>query len=158
MILTNSFSPSQSTWSTVARFSLPGIPWGSGSFSVQWLPEVCVLDAQDVVLQDRHCLGVGSFPPNPTAPRSSVTRAPGDLCAQLSLWSPALFTKVYTPWLGVQACLHLAQLTFQPYFLFLLCCSTAKQNTNSTGPLCILWFELLCPCITSLCVEAIPMF
>ena len=156
MILTNSFSPSQSAWSPVTRFSLPGTPWGSGSFSV-FLPEVCVLDAQDVVPQDWHCLGVGDSVLGPT-PRPAVTRAPVDWCAGLSLWSPVLFTKVYTPWLGLQPCLHLARLAFQLYFLFLLCYSTAKQNTNSTGPLRILWFELMCLFVTFLRVEAIPMF
>lgn len=51
---------------------------------------------------------------------------------------------------SVQACLHLAQLTFQPYFLFLLCCSTAKQNTNSTWGLCA-------SCSLNFCVRALHL-
>ena len=158
MILTNSFSPSQSAWSTVNRFSLPGIPWGSGSFSVQWVLEVCVLDAQDVVFQDRHYLRVGNTESWVCPPQIRCNKSPRWLVCTVKFVKSCSIHKGVHSLASVQACLHLAQLAFQPYFLFLLCYSTAKQNTNSTGPLRILWFELMCPFITSLRVKAIPMF
>lgn len=67
-------------------------------------------------------------------------------------------TKVDIPWLGPQAPPNLAQVAFQPYFLFPVHCILAKQNVESRGSSLILLFELICPFFTSLRVSTIPVF
>lgn len=81
-------------------------------------------------------------------PRCTVKRSPGDLCAHKNLRIAALFT----PWLGSQAPLHLAQLASQPYFLFLLHSIFAKQTLTSVG-LCSSCYLSLCAHSSHLCMS-----